>query len=57
MATKDSFDIFNIAGYLIEISDHVMSSLKTGFERFGIELVDFFIQDISTVIKTSKTNN
>ena len=44
---KKEINIFNIDTKLVELSEEVMESLKINFERFGLDLIDFYIQGLS----------
>ena len=46
---KGSLDIFNIDSALVEASEHAKSSLSKTFERFGLNLLDFYIQGIEVI--------
>ncbi len=46
---KGSLDIFNIDSVLVEASNHAKSSLSSTLERFGMNLLDFYIQGIEVI--------
>ena len=46
---KKEINIFNIDTKLVELSEEVMESLKINFERFGLDLIDFYIQGLSVI--------
>lgn len=46
---QGTLDIFNIDSALEEASSHVKKTLINNFERFGLKLIDFFIQGIEVI--------
>ncbi len=46
---KGTIDIFNIDSVLVEASEQTKSSLIKSFERFGLRLLDFYIQGIEVI--------
>ena len=46
---KKEINIFNIDTKLLELSKEVMDSLAINFERFGLDLIDFYIQGLSVI--------
>ncbi len=42
-------DIFNIDSVLVEASEHAKQSLLSNIERFGLKLIDFYIQGIEVI--------
>ena len=46
---KGRLDIFNIDSTLVEASEQSKSSLAISFERFGLKIIDFYIQGIEVI--------
>ena len=46
---KGSLDIFSIESILVEASADTKRSIERAFERFGLKLIDFYIQGIEVI--------